>query len=172
MIGRTITKSNILLGKGAYGEVYDTGITVTKIFTKKDDINYFKAKLPIIFKLLTQLDNPSNPSNPGNIKNIHYAILEDINNNNFGYIMSKLKSYNEIRSIFKINPFNYFKTACRKIESIHSLGIIHCDLKIDNLMYHPDISNNPDYNQELVILRQMNNGTPDFIHLSRAYRLS
>ncbi len=124
------------LGQGAYGSVIDNGDdTVTKIFTidTLDVLEHLKTNLPLIFQKVSEFQ-----------LNIYLSLIElsdtsiPDKDNKLAYKMAKLSKVREIVTTYINSPGLHniiFNRAMSQIEKMHENGIIHCDLKLDNLMY-------------------------------------
>jgi serine/threonine protein kinase len=131
---------NKLLGEGAFGKVFlNYHGDVTKIFVGIDKHfkNHLVRKLPIIIHKLDEL-------------NIFTSVF--IYNNEIAYSMKILKPIPKIR--FPNDNYKVFiailNITFKKIKLMHTKGIIHCDMKIDNIMFTPiNISEKPNIKEIL-----------------------
>lgn len=115
------------IGSGAYGTVYaeKNDDIVIKVFTPGDLelIEYLKSRLTIVFNIIQNY-------------NVYTELL--LIDGHLAYKMNKLEILPFKRLPFEknIKMFNMFiNVILNEIDKIHSYGILHCDLKFDNIMF-------------------------------------
>ena len=112
----------MLLNEGTYGHIYDMkNGTVRKQY--KNDINGIPADMLREVATLKRIDSP-------------YVIqLLHVGDN---FIILPFYSYN-LNQVFKnlipYNKKNIFKCICLGLYDLHSIGIVHCDIKPGNVMF-------------------------------------
>lgn len=126
-----------MLGKGGYGEVYkiedlyenNRVLALKKIRAKalnQSNIDTFKVE----FKFLTSLNHPNLVKvydfDVDRDKDELFFTMEYIQGASFYDTLGKKTSYDKI--------YDYIVQSCRALSYIHSKGIIHCDIKPDNML--------------------------------------
>ena len=121
-----------IIGKGAYGQVFEDlkDNTVTKYFTFKQDnsklfVDHLKARLPLVFEKIKD-----------------YGVYQELftisspEPEQIAYKMIKLQGL-PLKRIFKSDIlYNLLlKMIVHKINQLHKKDIVHCDMKVDNVMF-------------------------------------
>ncbi len=142
---KPIIENALSLGEGAFGNVIDNGDgTVTKIFTIDDQnvLDHLKYHLPLVFKILHDYMTDVYDG-----KVVYHSLIEfqnstaSLNNiNRIAYKMTKLASLKTLikdPNLFKLDKlYNaLYNISITKVRDMHENNIIHCDLKLDNLMF-------------------------------------
>jgi hypothetical protein len=122
-----LTSPNI--GEGAYGKVVDgPQNTVIKYFKLEDQkfVDYLIFRLPRVFEKISY-------------NNVYQELFTYSNPPKIAYKMVKLEVLPLERIFYRDNQYNLLlKIIIHKINELHKMLIVHCDMKIDNVMFDGD----------------------------------
>ena len=157
------------LGKGTFANVFnckknENNYALKRINSKESFIRYAKREI----KFLSGIENPNIVKMVDNfmVDEIQYLVFEKLNDNMYNYFLKN-------KNIINFDMFSkYSYQIADGLSYLHSKNIIHCDLKLENIMISSNLQNIKiiDLGSSVIKNKIRNRNITNFYIQSRYYR--